>query len=30
MTEATAELAALILRDAAHIQEDDNLRFNRR
>jgi len=30
MTEATAELAALILGDAAHIQEDDNLRFNRR
>ena len=30
MTDATAELAALILGDAAHIQEDDNLRFNRR
>ena len=28
MTDATAELAALILRDAAHIQADDNLRFN--
>jgi metallo-beta-lactamase family protein len=30
MTGASAELAGLILRDAARIQQDDNVRFNRR